>query len=218
MDRWLRRLGPFVAVTVVFALVVLGASSDPAVLVRSTPLAPFLGEQSVERPQDGYELTVPPDWEWEIAGEVDPGYWWDETEVDDVEAFHEGFIADGGLLIARRLAMPDVEENCMLFDVSDVAGMPAKWTTLQDWELAARFELGSDPEIDLRDVAYMDLPAGRALCVDWAEASWGGRDYVFKQDRAWFLLGCGATIPPADLWLPIAESFAFLPESTAVDA
>lgn len=106
----------------------------------------------------------------------------------------------------------------MLFDVSDVAVMPARWTTLRDWELATRLELGSDPEIDLLDVAYMDLPAGRALCVDWAEIGWAGRDYIFKQDRAWFLLGCGATVPPADRWLPIAESFAILPESAAVDA
>lgn len=182
--------------------------------VPSTVLAPIVGPQRVERPADGYAVSLPFDWEHadarSIRADGTEDEWWDREKVDPVR-YHAAFVEDGGLLMARPRS-PFVDETCRVYDFSAFALMPPAWSTMDDAEL---FYASSpaDPEAIETQTAVMDLPAGPALCIDLVMRNgdeW--RDYLFTDGTRWYVLSCGAPgFAPDGRWLSIAETFEFLP-------
>ena len=63
---------------------------------------------------------------------------------------------------------------------------------------------------ELLDAAYLDLPAGRAGRVVYADHE-THVDYHLTDRNIWLQLQCASATPPDDYWLSIAETFEFLP-------
>jgi len=181
--------------------------------VPSTLLAPFLDYQHIERADDGFALGIPPDWEYVVAADAHPDEWWDHDKVDDTEEFHEDFVDTCGLLMARRASPVGALVSCFVFDESSLAAKPPRWTKLKDAKRDVVIAYEDDPEVIDLETTYMDLPAGRVLCVDRMDTDgWDDRSYYFKEGRSWFSLQCGTHVAPEDRWLSIAETFEFLPD------
>lgn len=173
--------------------------------------APFLPDQRVERASDGFAISLPPDWETVDAVEADPGDWWDEEKVDDVDELHEEQIADRGLVQLARTRSPLVSfEYCRLYDATGFAATAPAWTALEDAEADLT---RVNPDIITSEAFYFELPAGRTLAVDmrWQDGD-QQRDYFYLDGETWFDLQCLAQgAPPEDRWLSIAVTFEFLP-------
>jgi hypothetical protein len=165
-------------------------------------------DQRIERPSEGFAISLPSDWEYAVAAEADPDEWWSSDTGDPGEQ-QEAILADGGVLLARQATSPGLN-YCYVIDRTAMASAFAS-TALSD---AVEAYMVWKDEADLVgiDTAYLDLPAGRVARIDsrW-ENGLDQRDYVFKDGETWFLLQCGSTLAPADRWLSIAETFGFLP-------
>lgn len=207
--RSVGRLGAFSTIGIVTGLVfLLGLAS----WLPHTLLAPFVAPQHVDRPAAGFAIAFPLDWEYADAAGADAEEWWDRQKVEDVHAYHEQVVADGGVLLARTRS-PFVFHLCVLYDITDDATRPPAWTSLahvpsdaQDWTT------DSDWARDVR-TTFLELPAGQALRADvqWTD---GTREssYYFMKGTRWFRLACGTDDrPPEDRWLSIAESFELRP-------
>jgi uncharacterized membrane protein YhaH (DUF805 family) len=195
-----------IAIAVVIWAVLVASSFS---WVPSAVLAPVLGYQRVERPTDGFAISLPRDWEYAVAAEADPKAWWD-SEVADPNETHERFLSQGGVLMSRQ-ATPLAVNSCHVSDITSLAAEPPVFITLADAvdNIMLRED---DPEVVSVDSAVMDLPAGRVASVDTMyKDGLDERDYVFKDGKAWFLLQCFSTSAPEDRWLSIAETFEFLP-------
>jgi WD40 repeat protein len=176
--------------------------------------APFLPYQRIERPSDGFAISIPPDWEYAVPAEADPDEWWGSEQVDPAESQSE-FLAEGGVLMTRQ-ASPLAHHNCQVYDSTSFAAMPPAWSSLADAERDYS-SWADDPEIVESETAYMDLPAGRALYVDTLLTDgWDLRAYVFTDDRSWFSVQCGTRDAPEDRWLSIAETFEFFAAAIVV--
>ena len=186
--------------------------------VPSSVLAPVVGPQRVERPADGYAVSLPFDWEHADARSIKTDgtedEWWDRDQVDPVR-HHAAFVEDGGLLLARPRS-PFVDEICRVLDLSEFAHMPPAWSSVDD---AKAFFDASPAEPDAIDTqtAVMGLPAGPVLCIDFVMRNgdeW--RDYLFTDGTDWHMLSCGAPgSAPRGRWLSIAETFEFLPRKAS---
>ena len=205
VERPARKWAGIAVAVAIWAVLVLSSFS----WVPSAVLAPILGYQRVERPTDGYAISLPRDWEYAVAAEADPEAWWDSAKVDPVETL-EQFLSQGGVLMSRQATPHDVN-NCHVSDITGLATEPPMFTTLAD--VADDIMLREyDPEVVSVETAYVDLPAGRVASVDTMyKDDLDERDYVFKDGRSWFLLQCFSTSAPDDRWLSIAETFEFLP-------
>jgi hypothetical protein len=184
-----------------------------------TVLAPFVPPQHVERPEAGFAVSFPLDWEYADIGVVSPDEWWDRDKVEDVQAHHEQVVADGGLLVARTRS-PFAFHFCVLYDITEWAAEPPAWTSLAHVPTDARdWTDDSDWAWDVRNT-YLELPAGRSLRADvlWASGT-KASDYFYVEGTRWFQLDCGTEDrPPEDRWQSIADSFEFLPVDAAEPA
>lgn len=182
-------------------------------------LAPFVAPQHIERPEAGFAVSFPLDWEYADIGVASPDEWWDRDKVEDVQAHHDQIVADGGLLLARTRS-PFAFHSCVLYDITEWATEPPALTSLAHLPTDARdWKDDSDWAWDVR-TTYLELPAGQALRAD---VRWAGglneSSYHYLEGTRWFRLAC-ATVdpPPEDRWLSIAQSFEFLPMDAAEPA
>ena len=172
------------------------------------------GPVRLERPDAGFALTLPSDWEYADAADADPSEWWVASPGRDPEAIHAEWLADGLLLLARAW-LPDEQtgQSCRLSDFTARAVEPPAFESIGDaWLLLPAYR--EDPDVLAAEASNVDLPSGRSVRID---VRWGfGRDdsfYYFLAGSRWFLLDCGTMgSPPEDRWYSIAETFEFLPE------
>lgn len=206
--RWVARLGPFSAIGIASGLVfLLGVAS----WLPHTLLAPFVAPQRVDRPAAGFAIAFPLDWEYADAVAADPEEWWDRAKVEDIHAYHEQLLDDGGVLLARSRT-PFAFSSCVLYDISDDAAEPLAWTSLA--------HVPSDPQHWTSDSSWawdvrtdsLELPAGPVTRADvrWADG-WTESSYFYRKGTCWFQLACGTDDrAPEDRWLSVAGTFEFL--------
>ena len=171
-----------------------------------------LPDQRIERPKEGFAISLPSGWEYVVGAEADPDEWW-SSDTGDPGEHHEVFLADGGILLARQATSRGLD-YCYVIDRTAMASASAS-TALSD-AVEDYMVWKDDAELVEIDTGYLDLPAGRVARIDsrW-ENGWDQRDYVFKDGETWFLLQCNSTLAPEDRWMPIAETFEFLPVEEA---
>jgi hypothetical protein len=172
--------------------------------------APFLPYERIERPGEGFAISIPSNWEYVDPMMPNAVTWWDPEKVEDVSEHHKAFLATGGVLIARQ-ASPPAEHFCDVFDLSALAAEEPVWTSLADAERDALWGFEIDPDIVDASAVYVDLPAGRTLAIDSViEDGYDCRQYLYADGETWFQLRCYTHIAPGDRWLSIAETFEFL--------
>jgi len=161
----------------------------------------------------GFSITLPSAWEYALADDIDPDYWYDAQVADDVETGYQERLADGLLLESRGSALTGTAAQwCDLFDITELAVLSPSWLDLEDAERSHQEWYGADPANSGVDTAYVELPQGRALSID---SRWDGgidvREYVFTDGDRWLRLGCSTDqVDPDDRWRSIAETFEFL--------
>ena len=180
-------------------------------------VAPFVGPFRVERPEAGFAIAFPLDWERADTALADPEDWWDSEKVGDVDAYHAEVLAMGSLLLARKRS-PFEHENCVLYDSTTLAAEPPVWTTLADAMSEVRAREADPDAIDVEH-AFLDLPGGPALRIDtlWDDG-WDESGFFLEDGERWFWLMCVARHAPDDRWRSIAETFEFLPGGESDDA
>jgi hypothetical protein len=157
--------------------------------------------QRIERPDAGLALTLPYGWQVADASGLEPEEWYDLQSYDDVQAHHAAKL-DAGLLLKARAFQPDepILQYCDLWGyTSEEAQAHVNRANHTTGSLAVETE-------------FLELPAGHAIVIDTTYRDGRHfRDYLVTARDRWVALVCGSTSPPADRWLPIAESLEFLP-------
>jgi hypothetical protein len=140
--------------------------------------------------------------------------WWDPERVDDPSEYHNAFLAQGGVLIARQ-SSPPAENFCDVYDLTEFAAIEPAWTTLADAERDILWWYEADPQVVSASAVYVDLPAGRTLVIDLLDQDgYDCREHIYTDGETWFELECAARNAPGDRWLSVAEAFEFLPATS----
>jgi hypothetical protein len=197
----LRRAGPLVvrSLAVIVAVALLLGTVGSFVRVAPSVLAPILGPGRIELSEAGFAVSLPRDWQYARATIYDED-WFDPASGAPI-AQHERFLADGGVLLARKPAWTETgHEQCQFYGLSN--------EDAQDHVNA----VDDDPRAVSVETVPLELPAGRAVAFDRLDKSGGGwRDYLVTDGERWILLVCGSPVAPADRWPSIAETIEFLP-------
>jgi hypothetical protein len=174
----------------------------PNPVTGSVPSSPVLGSGRIERPEEGFAITVPDDWTVE---EVDPAaHAWLFDSLDPAERALRTTV-----LWADQ---PDSDGFCTIVDFTRLAEEPPPWTSVEAATASYWFASESNPEIVRTESSIEDLPAGRVGHIIAADTDdWTYGAYYFTDGDAWLYLECWSPDPPEDEWLSVAQSFEFLP-------
>ena len=180
-----RQIAALVATTILCA--------NSGLVVAQDPLpSPVMTVQRVEAPEAGIALTVPGDWNVsQPMVEVLPG------------------------LVQVLVATKPGSGGCWV-------GLAAPWvpTSLQDFTDGVMLPFRLHPDYEVADgMADASLPAGPALrgymVQHFPEGDLHQVPYILAAPDGFVFMNCLGYNRPSDDWLSIAETFEFLPETSA---
>ena len=195
----MRRVGEIHSTTMRFITVVAGLVFLAGLVSALVTGVPLFGPQRVDRPEDGFGVSFPRDWELADATAYEED-WWDPVHGPPAQQ-HAEFLAEGGVLRARKPVTSEADhEQCTVFDLSVKKA--------QDYVN----NVNDMPHVSTLESRRLELPGGAAIAWDIAtDDGWRWGVYLVTDGRRWLRLECGSRNPPEDGWLSIAETLAFLP-------
>jgi hypothetical protein len=137
-----------------------------------------------------------------------------------VEVPEGGFaitIPEGWTVLVDTSEPPEFTERPLLTAIAPDGGPcevsrqdATSWNSLEEWAGTVLLRLR---EYGPLDFASVGLPTGDAVRIDMDVPEEGRSltQYLLTDGAGFYSLACIASEPPADRWLPIAETFEFLP-------
>ena len=189
MGRRVGLLTGLLVLTLGSGVVAQSPSSDPVTSAPSDRLA--IG-QRFEVPDQGFAVGFPHGWTVEVVDS-------DLMELMTAQGVHYYFVA----------AQPvERDETCTVLVSESTEAATSSMA-------AAEFADGFRRDAGVTSVAsdIVSLPVGNAPRLDVVLTNGDGRSmYFFTDDEVvHYWLTCGADHLPGDRWLPVAETFEFLP-------
>jgi hypothetical protein len=200
------------------ATCLLGIGASPAAAVAEAPeLAPVGVGGRVEVPQQGFALTLPPEWVWVRQSPLDAAGFADTLEVvmdpEDAEEYLsiagslQGSFGDRNPLIAKR---GDVRGDVSAGEdlVIVLRSLPEAGIEAVVGDLVAAAE-GADDVTGLA-VDPVTLPVGEVTRIDYSLGPLDYSVYHLTDGISLYLLQIQGLDAPEDRWLSIAETFELL--------
>ncbi len=197
-------------------------ASTISVSAQERSPAPLGVGQRFESEAAGHALVFPDDWTVWVPSEM---------EVETMLDLSEDAVGEQTADMARILVSMGMSYDVFGFNpATSVADLQTCFTLhvpnpaavgLEDAVTMNMFSLGALPNlVGEPSSAMLDLPVGPVGRIDYVQRSatpdGGSVDqlvsmYVVVRTEDMHIIGCGAEDPPDDRWLPIAETFEFLP-------